>query len=414
MPVSPPFDINQTSPSASDIISAFPVNEQLNRDVIESWLTFISEPSTGLIKSSALPASITLTSLTTDALTMTSTDAGAAVVAGLVMDRNSASPAISDILFDIQWLGRSSTGVSRQYSRIYTDLQAVTNGAETGRLVFRTRSAGTEVTSLTLQGTAAAFSGTATFGGAITVTGQVTSSQNFGSSTAAAVLGTTGAGTVYLRPNGVASGTGQMTVDNIGNANIAGSLQVTGGVVTSATLMIVAANSNTIYLRPNTSGSASGEATLATSGIFTVTQLNVLQSIQSTSVNLILGSLAGGAIYFRPLGVGNATNQAYLDGAGLMVANNFYALSDERFKRDWEPINDFVDRIAQVRTGSYLLHNSPNRQLGTSAQSLLAAGFEDAVREDEEGYYSVSNAQLALVGVVELAKRVLELEAKLA
>lgn len=54
----PPFNINDTSPAASDLISAFPANEQANRALIEEWLTFISDPTTGLVKTSALPTSV--------------------------------------------------------------------------------------------------------------------------------------------------------------------------------------------------------------------------------------------------------------------------------------------------------------------------------------------------------------------
>lgn len=35
---SPPFNINQTSPQDTDIVSQFPANERSNRDIIESWL----------------------------------------------------------------------------------------------------------------------------------------------------------------------------------------------------------------------------------------------------------------------------------------------------------------------------------------------------------------------------------------
>lgn len=50
----------------------------------------------------------------------------------------------------------------------------------------------------------------------LTVAGTVTSSQNFASSTATAILATNGAGTVILRPNGAGSGTGQATLSSAG------------------------------------------------------------------------------------------------------------------------------------------------------------------------------------------------------
>lgn len=58
MPTSPPFTIDDTSPAASDLISAFPTNEQNNRADIEGWLTWLSNPADGKIKTQALHASL--------------------------------------------------------------------------------------------------------------------------------------------------------------------------------------------------------------------------------------------------------------------------------------------------------------------------------------------------------------------
>lgn len=52
----PPFNIDNTSPADAALISAFPNNERSNRSLIEEWLAFISDPTTGLIRESVLPA----------------------------------------------------------------------------------------------------------------------------------------------------------------------------------------------------------------------------------------------------------------------------------------------------------------------------------------------------------------------
>lgn len=52
----PPFGIDETSPADNAVISAFPANERLNRFNIEDWLNYISDPATGLIRESVLPA----------------------------------------------------------------------------------------------------------------------------------------------------------------------------------------------------------------------------------------------------------------------------------------------------------------------------------------------------------------------
>jgi hypothetical protein len=48
----PPFDINSTSPASNALISAFPADEQANRAEIEEWLSYISDPATGMIRAS--------------------------------------------------------------------------------------------------------------------------------------------------------------------------------------------------------------------------------------------------------------------------------------------------------------------------------------------------------------------------
>lgn len=52
----PPFNINETSPAGSALISSFPADEQQSRATIEEWLAWISDPATGNIRSSVLPA----------------------------------------------------------------------------------------------------------------------------------------------------------------------------------------------------------------------------------------------------------------------------------------------------------------------------------------------------------------------
>jgi hypothetical protein len=68
----------------------------------------------------------------------------------------------------------------------------------------------------------------------ITATGTITANQNLQSSTATAVLGSTGAGNVYLRPNGVGSTTGQLQVASTGAVTVNGTLTATGDITYSS------------------------------------------------------------------------------------------------------------------------------------------------------------------------------------
>lgn len=46
----PPFNINEALPAGSDQVSAYPAAEQLYRDIVESWLSTLSDPTTGKLK----------------------------------------------------------------------------------------------------------------------------------------------------------------------------------------------------------------------------------------------------------------------------------------------------------------------------------------------------------------------------
>jgi hypothetical protein len=73
--------------------------------------------------------------------------------------------------------------------------------------------------------------GTVTAVGVTTTTGNVTAGSGlFASPTASAVLATTGAGNVYLRPNGGGSGTGQTYVASNGQLTVAGPFICSGSI----------------------------------------------------------------------------------------------------------------------------------------------------------------------------------------
>ncbi len=65
--------------------------------------------------------------------------------------------------------------------------------------------------------------------GAIAATSDVTANQNVTSATANLVLAPTGAGNIFLRPNGKASGVGEAKIDAAGNLTVTGSITPAGG-----------------------------------------------------------------------------------------------------------------------------------------------------------------------------------------
>lgn len=141
---SPPFAIAETSPAPTDLVSSFPADEQSNRDIIESWLTILSDPATGQLKSSAFALPFTLTSTAAGTIfTFQSSEAGATAGPNVLLERSSASPAASDLIGSLVYQGRSSTGVSRTYGSITGTIIDTTNAAEDGTLSLNAMIAGT-------------------------------------------------------------------------------------------------------------------------------------------------------------------------------------------------------------------------------------------------------------------------------
>ena len=79
----------------------------------------------------------------TDTLTLTSTDADANAGPILLLDRNSSSPANSDILGEITFRGRNDAGQSVDFFKIKSSIADDTDGTEDGTIIFENMLAGT-------------------------------------------------------------------------------------------------------------------------------------------------------------------------------------------------------------------------------------------------------------------------------
>lgn len=75
-------------------------------------------------------------------VTMTSTDAGAAAAPLLDLYRDSATPAASDTLGEIEFNGEDSAGNKQQYAVIHASILSPTSTSESGQLHFETATAG--------------------------------------------------------------------------------------------------------------------------------------------------------------------------------------------------------------------------------------------------------------------------------
>ena len=75
-------------------------------------------------------------------VTLTSTDAGAGAGPLLDLYRNSASPAASDTIGEIEFNGQDSAGNKQQYAVIHASILSPTSTAETGQIHFETATGG--------------------------------------------------------------------------------------------------------------------------------------------------------------------------------------------------------------------------------------------------------------------------------
>jgi hypothetical protein len=182
----------------------------------------------------------------------------------------------------------------------------------------------------------------------------------------------------------------------------------------------------------NVTGSASTVTGVQTTFGQTGSGLNT--SVGGQAGPQVLGTGGGGAVWtmhrpgafglnigldsdnvFRIGGWSASANRLQMDMSGnLTMAGNVTAYSDERLKKDWAPVaEDFVERLAKVKHGTYTRTDSEERQAGVSAQDwqkLLA----ETVLTSADGFLSVAYGNAALVAAVKLAERVVALEARLA
>jgi hypothetical protein len=252
-----------------------------------------------------------------------------------------------------------------------------------------------------------------------------------------------------LAASGVTAGTySKVTVDAKGRVTTGASLAsadlptytgtLTSGQITTG-LGFTPYNSTNPSGYITSSGSITGNAATATSVTGTATQFGLTSSAQNTALAAkagpeVTGQGGGGAVWsmhrpgayglnigldsdnvFRIGGWSASSNRLQMDMTGNLTMNgNVTAYSDERLKKDWTALPaDFVERLAQVKHGTYTRIDSEERQAGVSAQDFQGL-LGEVVATDGDGYLSLAYGNAALVSAVELAKRVVALEAKLA
>ena len=114
------------------------------------------------------------------------------------------------------------------------------------------------------------------------------------------------------------------------------------------------------------------------------------------------------ATYIRTYG-----GKSFYCDASILAGGNITAYSDERLKKDWGTFGpDMLEKLSEVKSGTYTRIDSGLKQVGVSAQSLQKV-MPDAVCEGENGHLTVAYGNAALTACVELAREVVTLRKRI-
>jgi hypothetical protein len=145
----------------------------------------------------------------------------------------------------------------------------------------------------------------------------VYSTGGFHSAGNTASLSAASGGTVYLRPNGQTSTTGQATLNSTGTLTVpkvaASTVDIDGGSI-DGTAIGASSTSTGAFTTLSASGNATVSGTVTVGG-----NLTAYERFTSSSTNAVLGPSGAGMVYLRPNGVGSTTAQASLDASGTLI-----------------------------------------------------------------------------------------------
>lgn len=212
--------------------------------------------------------------------------------------------------------------------------------------------------------------------------------------------------------------TNSLTFNN-GGAGAGSGTTFNGGTAQTISYNTIgaAAAGQTMYIGTTAVTINRASANLALSGI---------TSIDGTAANAtnvgIAADTTTATTFYVPYASATTGNVA-LKGTRLTVtpstgdftaAGNVTAYSDERLKTNWRDLDPaIVSALAGVKVGIYERTDTEATQVGVSAQSLQKV-LPEAVNANEEGMLSVAYGNAALAAAVMLARKVEELEARLA
>jgi hypothetical protein len=241
-----------------------------------------------------------------------------------------------------------------------------------------------------------------------------------GTNTAWANVPSPNNGTLSLAVSGTGlSGSASFTADQSGNSTFT----VTSNATNANT-------ANTIVSRDASGNFSAGTITAALSGnATTATTASATSAALTAGTYLTSGGTFNGStartFAVDATSANTASKVVARDASGnfsagavsvtsLSASGDVTSSSDERLKTNWRPVQeDFVAKLAGVKSGVYDRTDIEATQAGVSAQSLEEV-LAEVVVTAPDGLKSVNYGNAALVAAIELAKQVVELRKEIA
>jgi len=206
------------------------------------------------------------------------------------------------------------------------------------------------------------------------------------------------------------------TSGNAATATTAAACSGNAATATTATYLSATQQTNAILgattsMPMSTTGGAYGSFTCRASGTGDANLAGI--TFWNDAYAIRMGIRADG--YFGLGGWSRAAWSWYSDPSGNMVAaGNVTAYSDERKKKNWRDVPaDLIEQLAVVKHGIYDRTDEDITQIGVSAQSLQKV-MPLAVTTGIDGWLAVNYGSAALVSAIELAKRVVAQDERIA
>lgn len=299
-------------------------------------------------------------------LTFQLVDAGALQGPTWILDRNSASPAASDLIGGLIFRGRDSLAGVVDYTNIVGRITDPTSGSTDSQIGLQVRVAGSLVEILTIDGAGIAGVGT---------------------------------GLTALNASNLGSGTvpdARLPTTMAGKTLTGAALNGTLGATTPST---VSGTTGTFSGTFNASGATTFGSTVGVTGVLTGATdiVSTAGNVKATAGSVLAGSrvfapVTAGTTIIRPNGSGSTVGQLTVDISGNVVAaGDIQAASDEAFK-------DNIKDLETTRAIDAILHINPKRYtrrvggeigIGFIAQDVEQY-FPELVKKDADGYRSLA------------------------